>query len=128
MHATPPVSRSTPLLRSLPWLVAYIIVLSLVTAGLFYGRHQAFQTYGSAGAHSAWTTWREDVAAAQAEGPVRRRIPKSTEPPALVLMRDHFASCLTISLLLTSILFGTFMIFIRGVTTASLPSSLKTEN
>lgn len=121
MHATSPVSPSTPLLRSLPWLAAYIVVLALVTAGLFYSRHQAFQTYGTGAARSAWTAWREDVAAAQETGSVRRRIPKSTEPPALVLMRDYFPICLTASLLLTSVLFATFMLFIRGVFASPSP-------
>ena len=47
-------------------------------------------------------------------GPVKRREPKSLEPPALVLMRDHFAVCLGLALLLSTVLFGTFMFFVRG--------------
>ena len=47
-------------------------------------------------------------------GPVKRRVPKSAEPPALKLMRDHFGVCLGLSLVLSSVLFGTFMIFVRG--------------
>ena len=45
---------------------------------------------------------------------VQRRAPKSAEPPALVLMRDHFAACLAIAVLLSSVLFGTFMVLVRG--------------
>src|SRR5687767_5136486 len=126
MTAPSPVVSPNPLRFSTIWLAAYVIVMSGVAAGIFYGRHQAFQTYGSENAHSAWTAWREDVKAAQTEGPVRRRIPKSTEPPALVLMRDYFATCLIASLLLTTILFLTFMIFIRGALTSPHLSRLKT--
>ena len=39
---------------------------------------------------------------------------QSLEPPPLVLMRDHFAACLCISLLLSSCLFGTLMLAVRG--------------
>jgi hypothetical protein len=51
---------------------------------------------------------------AQGAGPVKRRVPGSLEPPALVLMRDHFAVCLGFALLLSTVLFGTFMFFVRG--------------
>ena len=46
--------------------------------------------------------------------PVKRRVPKSAEPPALVLMRDYFAVCLAIAVVLSSVLFGTFMVLVRG--------------
>lgn len=128
MTATSPSASLNPLRFSATWLAAYVIVMSLVAAGVFYGRHQAFQTYGSESAHSAWTTWRDDVAAEKTPGSVKRRVPKSAEPPALVLMRDHFATCLIASLLLTSVLFATFMIFIRGALSSTPPSPLKTEN
>ena len=40
---------------------------------------------------AAWESWREDVRADQDRpAPVQRRVPKSVEPPALVLTRDYF--------------------------------------
>jgi hypothetical protein len=45
---------------------------------------------------------------------VKRRAPKSAEPPALVLMRDYFAVCLALAIVLSTVLFGTFMFFVRG--------------
>jgi hypothetical protein len=69
-----------------------------------------------------WEAWREAVQESQSgTGPVQRRVPKSDEPPALVLMRDHFGVCLTIALVLSSILFGTFVLFARGVMNSPTP-------
>jgi hypothetical protein len=97
------------------WLLAYLAVMALVAAGLFYGRGQSVASYGTAAAQTEWDEWRSDAKdMAMGAGPVKRREPKSPEPPALVLMRDHFAACLGLALLLSTVLFGTFMVFIRG--------------
>ena len=97
------------------WLAAYIILLGLITAGVFYGRQQALQIYGSPAAQAQWDAWRSD-ARKMAEQPsvVKRRVPQSAEPPALVLMRDYFAVCLAVALVLSTVLFGTFMLLVRG--------------
>jgi hypothetical protein len=58
---------------------------------------------------------------------VKRREPKSAEPPALVLMRDHFAVCLSLAVVLSSVLFGTFMFFVRGALTSPGPKPLNPE-
>jgi hypothetical protein len=110
------VGSSNPFQFSLAWLLAFITVIALVSAGMSYGRWQAIRTYGTTEASANWTQWRIDVQIEESagSGPVRRRPPKSAEPPALMLMRDHFAVCLGLALLLSSVLFGTFMIFIRG--------------
>lgn len=101
-------------LATLIWLLTYLAVMSAVTGGLLRARREAIATYGSLDAKSDWTQWRTDVENSQDPGPVKRRVPKSDAPPALVLMRDHFGVCLALSLVLSSILFGTFMVFIRG--------------
>ena len=41
--------------------------------------------------------------------------PKSDEPPALVLMRDHFAVCLSGSLVISSVLFFFLAFLITGM-------------
>jgi UPF0716 family protein affecting phage T7 exclusion len=97
------------------WLAAYLAVIALVIAGVSYMRIVAFAVYGTAQAQTEWDTWREDVKELEKQPyPVKRRMPKSAEPPALVLMRDYFGVCLTIAIVLSSILFGTFMVLVRG--------------
>ena len=97
------------------WLLAYVAVIALVVAGVFYGRHVALVVYGTAEAQTAWEAWRAGAQQlAEASGPVKRRVPKSVQPPALVLMRDHFAVCLGGAIVLSTVLFGTFMLLARG--------------
>jgi len=104
-----------PFQISLRWLLAYVTTMALVAGGLAYGRAQLLATYGTAEAKAEWEEWRTQAKKlAKGAGPVKRRVPKSVEPPALVLMRDHFAVCLGFALLLSTVLFGTFMFFLRG--------------
>ena len=117
-----PRSSFNPFQFSLGWLLAYCTVMGLVLGGLVYGRSQALATYGSEEAQSEWDTWRGDAKQmADGSGPVKRRAPKSPQPPALVLMRDHFAACVGLAVLLSSVLFVTFMFFIRGALRSSPP-------
>ena len=105
---------------SLAWLFAYLAVIALVLAGVIYGRRQALEVYGSQEAQAEWNAWRDDAKKMAAEpSPVKRRVPQSAEPPALVLMRDHFAVCLGGALLLSTVLFGTFMVLVRGAISES---------
>jgi hypothetical protein len=104
-----------PLRFNLAWLVVYVALMALVIAGVIYGRNRAMEIYGSTTAQAEWDAWRDDAKRmAEQPSPVKRRVPGSAEPPALVLMRDYFAVCLIGALLLSTVLFGTFMVFIRG--------------
>jgi hypothetical protein len=97
------------------WALAYLVFMSTMVTAVVYGRRQALRVYGSADAQAEWNEWREDASQmAKEAGPVKRRAPKSAEPPALVLMRDHFAVCLALAVVLSTVLFGTFMFFVRG--------------
>src|SRR5215212_9867606 len=105
----------------LAWLLGYVTVISCVLGGLSYARSVALETYGSGAAQKEWDEWRDDAQQmASGDGPVRRRTPKSVEPPALVLMRDYFAVCAVISVVLCTVLFGTVMLLVRGI--ASTPA------
>lgn len=97
------------------WSAAYLLVMASLTAGMVYGRAKTMATYGTPTAQAEWDAWRADAKKmAEEPGVVKRREPKSIEPPALVLMRDHFGVCLSIALVLSTVLFGTFMILVRG--------------
>jgi len=102
-------------LKWMGWLAAYVVVLTLVVGGVSYMRSVAFAVYGTPQAQREWDTWREDVKELEKQPyPVKRRAPKSAEPPALVLMRDYFGVCLVIAIVLSSVLFGTLMVLVRG--------------
>ena len=98
-------------------MLANILLLrSGGTAGLWYGRQWSARTLGNASAQSQWEDFRQEVASqAQQGGPVQRQVPRSLEPPALVLLRDHFGSCLMLAVLIASALFATLTFFIGGV-------------
>jgi hypothetical protein len=109
------IQSTNPFQFNIAWVLAYLTVMALISAGLSYGRFHLLAAYGSPEAKAEWDQWRTDAKKmASGAGPVKRREPKSREPPALVLMRDHFAVCLGFALLLSTVLFGTFMIFQRG--------------
>jgi hypothetical protein len=97
------------------WLSAYVAMIAGVVGGMLRLRAEAMAVYGTPEAQAEWDTWRED-ATKMAEQPsvVKRRAPKSAHPPALVLMRDHFAVCMSLALVLSTVLFGTFMMLVRG--------------
>ena len=100
---------------ALVWLIAYIVTIAVVVGGMMYLRVTAVEVYGTAEAQAQWDAWREDAKKMEEQpGVVKRRAPKSVRPPALVLMRDHFAACLGGALVLSSVLFGTFMVLVRG--------------
>ena len=102
-------------LANLLWGVACLAVMAAVVGAMVKVRSDVTGVYGTKSAQNQWDDWRSDAKKmASGTGPVKRREPKSAEPPALVLMRDHFAVCLAGSLLLSTVLFGTFMFFIRG--------------
>lgn len=102
-------------LADLLWLMLWIAMLAAIAAAMFYVRDGVLHS-ADAESQQNWEEWREAVKEGRGkEGPVQRRVPKSVEPPAIVLLRDHFGVCLAIALVLSSVLFGTFVLFVRGV-------------
>jgi len=108
-------------LATLLWLVTYLAIVAAVAGAVFRLRENVLAVYGTPEAQVEWDTWREDATRlAEGAGPVKRRAPKSAEPPALVLMRDYFAICLGLAVVLSTVLFGTLMLFIRGALKPSI--------
>lgn len=113
--------RKKPSIADLLWLTLLAAMLAGVSVLMFRVRDSVLQTSG-AQSQQEWEKWRQAVQEGQKDsGPVQRRVPKSAEPPAVVLLRDHFATCLTIALVLSSVLFGTFVLFARGVMNSPSP-------
>jgi hypothetical protein len=101
-------------------LVLLVLVLAATLGAMLYGRQRAIAVYGDQEAQTEWDSWREDAKElSEGAGPVKRRVPKSVSPPALVLMRDYFGVCVVIGLSLTSILFLTTLAFVRGAFTSA---------
>ena len=108
----------------------FVAALAGVALGMDYLRQAALKTYGNEQGQAEWDRWRDDVAKdakafadaekgeqkkdAAALPPVKRRVSKSPEPPALLLMRDRFAVCLIAALLLSGAMLGSILLLIRG--------------
>jgi hypothetical protein len=102
---------------NLAWLLVYLLTMSGVVGGLLAARKQALADFASPDAQAQWDAFRDDMRkiAGDPHSPVTRQVPKSDEPPTLRLLRDYFGTVLLLSLLLTSALFITFMVMVRGV-------------
>jgi hypothetical protein len=91
-----------------------------VVWSLLAARQWALANLSTADAVSDWQTWRDDVKQEQAEpGPIARRVPKSDEPPGLVLMRDYFVVCLVGALVFTALLYWVLAWFVTGMLKSS---------
>jgi hypothetical protein len=96
----------------------YLVMITIVIWMTFQARSAVMTSVAaSPRAQAEWTKWREDVesGAVPDDGAVSRRTPKSTEPPWLVLMRDHFAVCLTAAIVFSSLLFAVTAFFVAAV-------------
>ncbi len=110
-----PAERNNGYLAYAVYGALYVLLLGGVVGGSFYARSWAISVYGSPAAQAQWDEWRAGAAKLSTEGPVKRRVPKSDKPPALVLATTYFGICLTIVLVLTTVLFATAVYFVQGV-------------
>jgi 4-amino-4-deoxy-L-arabinose transferase-like glycosyltransferase len=90
------------------WLSAYMALMIAVVWGLVVVRNRTIVTLSTPEAIAQWQEWREAVATQSVEGPVYRRVPKGTEPPALTLMRDYFLVMLGGSVFFATVFFILF--------------------
>jgi hypothetical protein len=78
----------------------YVAMVIAIVWSLVSARHWTFAELATPQATEEWQQWREEARRRQ-----DRRVPKSEEPPALVLMRDYFAVCLIGAIFFTSLLY-----------------------
>lgn len=98
------------------WIVGYVTLLCIVLVSMFVARDRAIARLSTPKSLADWQAWREDVRRQQDQpAPVERRVPKSGEPPALVLMRDYFAVSLFGAVLFASALYWVMAWFVIGV-------------
>lgn len=105
------------------WGLGHVALLTAIVWWLFAARHWAQSELTKPESTVAWETWREDVRASQDHpAPVQRRVPKSAEPPALVLTRDYFVVILGGALFFSTLLYWVVAWFVMGVVTAPASS------
>jgi hypothetical protein len=98
------------------WGAGYVALVAAIIWWLYSARTWALAELARPESTAAWETWREDVRANQDRPvPVQRRVPKSAEPPALVLTRDYFGVILTGALLFSSLLYWVMAWFVTGI-------------
>ena len=99
------------------WLAVYLAVLIGIGVYVIHMRNQMLSNEaGIAEEQESYRQWLE-VAKTQtgANGPVQRTVPKSSELPMLVLMRDHFAVILGASIVFPAIILGFLLLVLHGV-------------
>ncbi len=96
------------------WGAGYLLMLVGIVVGMRQAQQWSVDTYDNEQAVNGWQEFRTDVINQPDNAPVSRRTPKSETPPAKVLLNDYFAVCLTLSIVLCSALYVTFMVMIRG--------------
>jgi len=96
------------------WLAAYAAMILGITVAMVQARGWATETLSQPSATENWQEFRDDAKQMSDEGPVLRRIPPSSEPPTLRLLRDHFAASLAAALFFSSAVFVTTMLLVRG--------------
>ena len=107
------MNHAHPLPLWLPWAIGYALLLGAVVAGTFKTRDWAFEQLAA-----DWEEWRDDVRQQQVQpSPVQRRVPQSSEPPALVMMRDHFVVSLFAAVVFSTMLYWVSAWFVIGITT-----------
>ena len=93
-------------------LAVYLAFESGVMLVLWQTRQWVFEEYSTEAAQTDWNEWVDEAKRqANGDGPIRRRVPKSAQPPALVLMRDYYPTCLAGAWLFTSLLFAKIIYF-----------------
>lgn len=97
------------------WLLGYVALLVTIVFTMFRERASVLSEYSTQPELTAWQNWREDEKQRQTTpGPVIRKVPKSEEPPALVLMRDYFKVSLFGATFFTSLLYWIMAWFVTG--------------
>jgi len=108
----------------LGWLIAYTLLMVAIVLSMYWTRNIVLAQYSTPEAIADWQAWRGDVAQQQTNpGPVKRDIPKSEVPPALVLMRDYFVVSLVGAVFFTSLLYWIMCWFATGAIHSGKPTA-----
>jgi hypothetical protein len=97
------------------WFVGYVVLMAAIVISMLWERNSVLSILSTPTSIADWESWRADVRQQQTNpGPVERRVPKSDEPPALVLMRDYFKVSLVGATFFSSLLYWIMAWFLTG--------------
>jgi hypothetical protein len=75
-------------------ILGYLVFAAALIAGMLIARQSIVPELSSSQSQADWNAWRAEAARQDGtHGPVQRAVPKSQEPPMLVLLRDYFPAC-----------------------------------
>jgi hypothetical protein len=97
-------------------LAVYFAGVAGILLGLASIRRETIAELSTPEQQAHWQKWKSDAARQDGTtGPVARREPKSNEPPALVLVRDHYTVIVAASLTIYTFLFALAIFIGRGI-------------
>lgn len=103
----PPAARAR---RFVPLIAIWLAFVSLPPLGLLAARERLLAWQSSPTSQVEWDTFREAMQAeSRGRGPVKRKVPKSPEPPLKVWLRDYFPLAIA-----AWVLFGSVLFFVTG--------------
>ncbi|MGH7193868.1 MAG: hypothetical protein ACREJM_10090 [Candidatus Saccharimonadales bacterium] len=105
-------------MRTHRWLctAGWLVVMTGIAASLGLLRTSMVARLSRPESLARWREWRAETERQnQSPGPVQRRTAAGDEPPALVLLRDHFAVIVATSMLVGSFLFAFLAFIARGI-------------
>ena len=98
------------------WLLGFVILLSSVALGFHVTRDRVLRKSSPELTTQRWLEWQEATQAMASEpGPTTRTPLQTTEPPALTLLRDHYAACMFAVVTTCGVFFGVILWMLRGV-------------
>lgn len=98
------------------YLVAGLVAsMALAAWAAVAARAWAVEQLSTPEARTAWSAWKRDVEVQQPTAVVQRRVPKSDEPPWLILMRDHFSVMLVTFMVAAALAYGFALLAVHVV-------------
>lgn len=97
-------------------LLVYVLFVVAICGGMITVRRQTLARLDTPQAMRQWQRWRNATQnVVDGESPVKRRLPSTDEPPAVILMRDYFTTCLVGAVLFGTLLLVVTLILLRGI-------------
>ncbi|HZZ26815.1 MAG TPA: hypothetical protein VFE46_02310 [Pirellulales bacterium] len=97
-------------------VIGYFVFAAAVLVAMFMVHESMVPALSTPQSQADWNQWRTEAAQQDGtHGPVQRVVPKSPEPPLLVLLRDYFPACVVGVLIPLSALYAVIAWMTCGV-------------